>query len=94
MGKRTCRRKHYAAGATFSVGALLKEVLGKQLTSEEGMQLLVCFALTVSTMREDKDTIPPFLTRAMAKSLEKIGLEDYESAYNRILERTEAEKQK
>jgi len=45
-------------------------------------------------MREDKDTLPPFLTRAMAKSLDKAGIEDYESAYKRILERTEAEKRK
>ena len=86
------KRKHYAAGASFSIGMLWQEVTERQLSPQDTASLLACFAHVLDMMRSSYDTTAPFLTRAMASALNMASMEDYDSAYQRIIKRTEQQK--
>jgi hypothetical protein len=76
--------KSYACGAGACLGLLIREAHCHDLDMQAFVNLLVDFHLTIQAMNASSDQSPPFLTRAMATTLDKAGLEDYETAYQRI----------
>ena len=79
------RSRNYAVGANNALGAFIREAVRRNLSPQEVSHLLVDFWEVTGSMCEARDTFPPFLTQAMAKTLDRAGLEDYETAYQRIL---------
>lgn len=82
MSKKQAKRgaTNYVNGAVNATRALAIQAASRGLSPEAAMALLVTFGNTLDAMRKAKDTANPFLSRAMAKSLEAEGIESYESA--------------
>jgi len=74
----------YARGASNALNVLVKSILEKKMSPDEAMSLIICFANTVKIMRKESDRQPPFLTKAMAKTLDLLGIERYQDAFDRM----------
>lgn len=84
MSKQSNAINQYCRGASSALQMLIKIALEKNMPPDEAMSLAVCFGNTIEVMRKKNDRLPPFLSRAMAKALEKMGIEGYETALQRI----------
>ena len=76
----------YTRGASVALGLLIQAAIQKNLSAEDALRLAICFHNHVDKMVLDDDIGEPFLTKALARSLEILEIEDYESACNRIIE--------
>jgi len=77
----------YARGAHNSLGLVLDSAIHHNMSAEGAMQLLIEVEQTLNRMVKKKDYQKPFTTRAVCASLESLGVEGYDAAYERIAEK-------